>query len=238
MSYTYNNWVVAFANMLVIPSNDPNFQTYLPTCIDYCEQRLYRELDILDTVIVDTGGTLTANSRNFTLPQTYGRFVVTESFNVFSALGVTNTGRQPLTPVSREWLDAVWGNETALSSPSVPDKFAMITDQTIRVGPPPDQAYQMEVVGTIRPTPLSVNNQTTYLTLYLPDLWMVASLINGYGYMKDFGAMTDDPNAPGSWNLQYDKLIVSANTEEQRKRYAAMAWSPKQPSPIATPPRV
>jgi len=238
MSYDYNGWVTQLAGMLVIPSNDPNLQINLPTIIDYSEQRIYRELDILNTVVRDVGGTLTANSRNFTLPQTNGRFVVTESFNVFTTLGVTTSGRQPLTPISREALDAIWGSETAPSSPSIPEKFAMITDQQIIVGPAPDQAYTMEVIGTIRPTPLSSTNTQTYLTLYLPDLFMVASLIYGYGYMKDFGAMTDDPNAPGSWNQQYDKLFLSANTEEQRKRYAAMAWTPKQPSPIATPPRV
>lgn len=238
MAYNYSQWVTGLANLLVIPSTDPNFQIVLPNIIDDAEQRLYRELDLLNTIVRDTGGTLTANSRSFTLPQTYGRFVVTESFNVFSSLGVTLTGRQPLTPVSREFLDAVWGNETPSSTPSVPDKFAMITDQQIIVGPPPDKAYTMEVVGTIRPTPLSATNTQTYLTLYLPDLFMAESLIFGYGYMKDFGPMTDDPTGGVTWAAHYKDLWTSANTEEQRKKYASMAWTPKQPTSIATPARV
>ena len=237
MSYNYNQYVNQLANLLVIPAADPNYQTVLSNIIDDAEQRLYRELDLLNTIVRDTGGSLTANSRNFTFPQTYGRFVVSESINVFSSLGVTSTGRLPLFPTTREYIDAVWGNETAPSSPSVPIYYAMITDQTIIVGAPPDAAYQMEVVGTIRPTPLSASNTTTYLTLYLPDLFMAESLIFGYGYMKDFGAMGDDPQGSATWTKHYADLWQSANTEESRKRYASQAWTPKQPAPIATPPR-
>lgn len=238
MSYNYNQWVTNLGNLLVIPTGDPNFQTMLPNAIDYAEQRLYRDLDILNTIVRDQGGALTANSRNFTLPQTYGRFVVLESLNVFNTVGVTSSGRQPLTPVTREYLDSVWPNETAPSTPSVPDRYAMITDQQIIVGPAPDAAYTMEAIGTIRPTPLSASNPTTYLTLYLPDLFFTATLIFGYAYMKDFGAMTDDPNSAATWEAQYKLELASANVEEQRKRYASMAWTPKQPTPIATPARV
>jgi len=225
------------ANMLVIPADDPNYLQFIPNVIDDAEQRIYRELDILNTVVRDTGGTLTANSRNFTLPQTSGRFVVTNNINVFTPVG-TQTNRKQLVPVTRDFLDAIWGNEAASSSPSVPDYYAMITDQTIIVGPPPDANYTMEVVGTIRPTPLSASNTTTYLTLYLPDLFLAESLIFGYGYLKDFGAQTDDPQGSASWSKHYQDLWVSANTEEQRKRYASQAWTSMQPAPLATPPRV
>lgn len=233
----YNDYVVSLATFLVIPSTDGNFQIALPRIIDDAEQRIYRELDILNTVTVDQGGNLTANSRSFTLPQTNGRFVVTESMNVFSTFGATATGRQALTPTTREYIDYTYGNETAPGSPSVPEYYAMITDQTIIVGPSPDQNYQMEVIGTIRPTPLSATNTQTYLTLYLPDLFFAESCLIGYGYMKDFGAAVDDPQGSVTWAAHYKDLWQSANAEEQRKRYASMAWSSKQPSPIATPPR-
>jgi hypothetical protein len=236
MSLTYTQYVTDLANLLVVPSNDPNFVTVLPNIIDDAEQRIYRELDILNTVVRDTGGNLTANSRNFTLPQTSGRFVVTESMNVFTPSG-TNTNRNQLVPVTREFLDAVWGNDAAPSSPSVPTYYAMITDQQIIVGPPPDATYTMEVIGTIRPTPLSASNATTYLTLYLPDLFMAASLIFGAGYQLNFSALGDNPQHGISWETHYQHLLQSANTEEQRKRYAAQAWTPKSPAPLATPPR-
>ena len=236
MSLTYSSFVTSFANMLVVPTNDPNFNTMLPNAIDYAEQRLYRDLDLLNTIVVDTGGNLTANSRNFTLPQTYGRFVVTESMNVFTPVSTT-TNRNALVPVSREWMDAVWGNEASTTTPSIPQYYAMTTDQTILVGPPPDAAYTMEVKGTIRPTPLSNTQQTTYLSLYLPDLFLTAALIFGSGYQLNFSPMADDPQQAQSWEVQYAKELVSANTEEMRKRYGSQGWTAKQPDPIATPPR-
>lgn len=235
--YTYASTISSLANMLVIDATNADFLAMIPNAIDDAEQRIYRELDFLSTIVRDTGGTLTANSRNFTLPQTSGRFVVTESMNVFTPVGTANSRRQ-LVPVTREFLDAIWGNETAATSPSIPEYYAMITDQQIIVGPPPDAGYTMEVVGTIRPTPLSATNTTTYLTLYLPDLWFTEVLIFGYGYMKDFGATVDDPQAAPNWSAHYKTLWDSANTEENRKKYASQAWTPKQPAPYATPQRV
>lgn len=237
MSYNYTQFVGQLANILVIPADDPNYLAVLPNIIDDGEQRVYRETDLLSTVVRDTGGTLTANSRNFTLPQTNGRFVVTNNMNVFTPTG-TQTNRRQLVPVTRDFLDAVWGNEAAASSPSIPEYYAMITDQTIIVGPPPDAGYTMEVIGTIRPTPLSAANPTTYLTLYLPDLFLAASLVFSVGYLKDYGAATDDPNAAGSWETHYQRLLASENIEEIRKKYAAQGWTSMQPSPVTTPARV
>ena len=233
MSFTYPTYVIDIANLLVIPPTDPNYLTVLPNIIDDAEQRIYRDLDLLSTIIRDQSATLTANSRNFTFPQ---HFVVSESINVFTPAASTTT-RNQLVPVSREWLDAVWGNEVAASTPSIPQYYAMITDQTIIVGPPPDTSYTMEIVGTIRPTPLSAANPTTYLTLYLPDLFISASMVFGYGFLKNFSSMADDPQGAVSWEGHYQKLLVSANIEEVRKRYASQAWSSKQPYQISTPPR-
>lgn len=238
MAFTnYQDYVNSLANFLVIQANDANLALALPRIIDDAEQRLYRELDLLDTVVRDSSATLTANSRNFTLPQSLGRFVITESMNVFSTPGVLTSGRRQLVPTTREAIDAIWGDEQAISTAAIPEYFAMITDQTIIVGPSPGQAYPMEVIGTIRPTPLSPTNQQTYLTLYLPDLFFAESMVIGYAYMKDFAPMADDPQSGITFETHYKTLWQSANTEETRKRYAASAWSPKQPTQLATPPR-
>ena len=233
MSYNYSQYITLLANTLVVPSTDANFVVELPIIIDVAEQRCYRELQLLDTIVRDSSATLTANSRNFTFPQ---HFVVSESINVYTPVN-TITNRNQLVPVTREFLDAVWPNEASASTPSIPQYYAMITDQTIIVGPSPDAAYTMEVVGTVRPTPLSVTNTTTYLTLYLPDLFMAASLVFAAGYLQNYGAMVDNPQQAMSWEMHYKSLFESANVEENRKKYASQAWSPKQPAPLATPPR-
>ena len=233
MSYTYSQFVIALANTLVVPSTDSNFVIELPNIIDDAEQRIYRELDLLDTVIRDSSATLTANSRNFTFPQ---HVVVSESINVFTPVSTT-TNRIQLVPTTREFIDHVYGNEASTTIPSIPHFYAMITDQTIIVGPPPDANYTLEVVGTIRPTPLSVTNTTTYLSLYLPDLFLAASMVFGTGYIQNYGAMTDNPQSAVSWESHYQLLKASADIEENRKKYASQVWTSKQPAPLATPAR-
>lgn len=236
MSLTYSQWVAELANLCVIDATDADFLSNLPSCIDYAEQRLYRELDLLSTVTRDTG-TLTVGTRNFTLPQTNGRFVVVNGINVITPSTTTNPDsgtRNQLVPVSRDFLDVAWPSATGTG---VPAQFAMITDQIVIVGPSPDATYTAEVIGTIRPTPLSSSNTTTYLTLYLPDLFVAASMIFMSGYMRNFGSQADDPKMAMSWESQYELLFKSANVEEQRKRFASGAWGSLSPNPIATPGR-
>lgn len=240
MSYTYTSWVTALSTEAVIPSTDPFFQTILPTIIDTSEQRIYRELDLLSTVVRDSSASLTANSRDFTLPSAQGRFVTTLGFNVYTPVAQTTT-RNQLTPTTRDYIDATWPNEGGVglgtTGTGVPQMFAMITDQQIIVAPAPDAAYLVEVIGTIRPAPLSETNPTTFLTNYLPDLWFAATMVAISGFMRNFGSQSDDPKMAMSWSAQYDAFKSSAMTEELRKKWQANAWSSQAPSSIATPPR-
>lgn len=240
MSLTYNTFVAALANRMAIQGvTSPAFVTELPNIIDAAEQRCYREVDLQDTRIVDASGILTPNSRSFTLPSTNGRFVVVEQVNVITpaSANVSTGTRVTLTPMSRDSLDALWPAETAASTPSVPEFFALLTSQIIRVGGPPDAAYPVEVQGTARPAPLSNANQTTLLSLYLPDLFFAAAMVTAAGYQKNFGAQSDDPKMAMSWETQYGIAQHSAVTEEFRKKYGGAAWSPMATPPEAQPPR-
>jgi hypothetical protein len=134
-------------------------------------------------------------------------------------------------------MDAIWPNEAATTTPSVPQYYAMITDQQIIVGPPPDAGYTMEVIGTVIPPSLSSTQPTTWISLYLPDVLVAAAMVFFSGYQLNFNAMADDPQQAMSWQGHYDKLMQGANTEENRKKYASQAWTSKQPAPLATPPR-
>lgn len=215
MSLTYAQYVADLANMIVVPATDPNYLAVLPNIIDDAEQRIYRELNLLDTVVRDTSATLTGNSRNFTLPSSIGRFVTVTGINVFSPPGVRNQ----LQPAWQKLIDFLYPNNAAVTSPSIPTRFAMVTDQTIILGPTPDANYGVEVIGTIRPTPLSGSNTTTYLSLYLPDLFLAASMVFAAGYQQNFSAMGDNPQQALSWEAHYKELFASANAEEIRKRY-------------------
>jgi hypothetical protein len=218
MSYNYSGYVTDLANLLVVPQNDPGFMTALPNIIDDAEQRIYRELNLLSTSVRDSSANLTANSRNFVLPQTFGIFKTVTGVNVVTPVGTTtsNGTRNPLQPTWRNMLDFLFPSEVGSG---VPSKFAMLSDQTMIVGQSPDQSYNAEVIGTIRPTPLSATNTTTYLTQFLPDLFIAASMMFGSGYQLNFSATSDNPAQSQNWENVYEARLASANAEELRKRY-------------------
>lgn len=232
----YATWVANLSNEMVVDADFAPFVQILPACEEYASNRIYRELDLLSTVTRQTGA-LTVGTRTFNLPTASGRFVVTNGFNVITPSGQTtpdNGTRNPLVPTTRDVLDMIW---PSTSGAALPTLYAMITDQQIIVGPAPDAAYTIECIGTIRPAPLSASNTTTFLSLYLPDLFNAASMVFMTGFQRNWGAQADDPKMAVSWSNQYDTLFASANVENMRAKYQSGAWGSLQPTPIATPTR-
>jgi hypothetical protein len=237
VALTYTTFVTSLANMIVWQTTDARFVTALPNIIDDAEQRIYRDLDMLNTVTRDASAALAAGNRNFNLPTASQTFIVVEDFNVITPAGTTNPEsgtRNPLVPASKEVLDFLFPSSTGSA---VPVYFAPITQNAWIVGPWPDQSYQLEVVGTFRPAPLSASNTTSLLSVYLPDLFLAAAAVIGAAAQKNFGAASDDPKLAVSWEAHYSTLLQSAQTEEMRKKFVAQGWSSKQPAPIATPAR-
>lgn len=227
MSMDYTAYVNSLCNIMVVTSTTPQFQTVLPNIISYAENRIYRELDLLNTVVRNSTTTLTANNRNYTLPlnSPNGNFITVQGINVITPYPVSNPElgqRNQLVPTTRDYLDTVWNSSTGST---VPQYFAMIDQFDIVVGPWPDQSYAVEVIGTIRPQPLSASNPNTFLTQYLPDLFLAASMIFASGYQRDFGSQADNPQQAVSWESQYQSLFQSANNEELRKKFAGPGWT-------------
>src|SRR5215475_8893182 len=198
MPLTYTQYVTDLAGLMVVPTTDPDFQIQLPNFIESAELRIFRDIDLLDTVYRDTTASTTANSRDFVLPNTPNRFVVLNGINIVTPSGtlLTTTGsRRQLYPVSRDYIDAVWPSEIALENNTCPQCFAMLTSQNVIFGPPPGAIFNVEVVGTIRPVPLSALNPTTVLSLYYADLFLAASMIFAAAYQKNYSASADDPRS-------------------------------------------
>jgi hypothetical protein len=221
---------------------DPNFVAILPGMIDYAEQRIYRELDLISTTtrLASTTALSGVNpcvANNRLISFTQGTFVVAEQINIItpaSAVSPDAGTRNALTPVSKEFMDTVW---TSSAGATVPIYFAPQDDHTFVVGPWPDAAYPVEVVGKIRPAPLSSGNTTTFLTTYLPDLFVAASMVFASGYMRNFGSQADDPKMSQSWENQYQLLKASADAENMRKKFSGSAWSSMSQPTLATPTR-
>lgn len=243
MAFDYATYVATLANMTGYgDGTDPNFVQILPSCINYAENRIYREADFISTVIRDTGA-LTPNSRNFTLPSNIGTFNVVRQLNCVTPASTppADGTRNPMTPVSTEVMDLLWPSDQAAGTPSIPTMFAMLTQNNVSgqqtdvlVGPAPDAAYNVEVVGTVNPTPLSESNTTTYLTLYLWDLFLAASMVFMTGYQHNFGSQSDDPKAAMSWENTYQLLFKSADLVDSRQRFAAASWTSAQPENFAS----
>ena len=232
---TYSQYVTQIATMAVVAENDPAFVEILQQMITYAENRMCRDLDFLFTSTSLTGYACTTGTRSITIPQ--GTLVVSEQINIITPAGTAdpNAGtRVPCLPTTKEFLDAVYGASTYTG---IPEYFVPFNDNLFLVGPYPDENYFVEIVGTFRPSSLSVATPTTFISLYLPDVMIMASMVYVSAYQRNFGRQSDDPAMAQSYEGQYQALLKGAAVEEARKKFEASGWSSQSPSPVATPSR-
>lgn len=241
----YNGWITAVCSELeyqlpitpssATPTGVVAFDSLIPNAVDYTENRLQRDLDILGNVTTNAAGVMVANTRTQTLPapNAGGIYVVTTQIRLI----IGGVRQPPLEPVSRDFLDYAWPAEAAITDPAtataVPPKQWCPNDQaSIIVGPAPSTALGYEVVGTARVMQLSSTNLTNFLATNFPDLYLACSMIFWMGFQRDFGAQSDDPKTAQSWETQYGKLLEAADLEEARKRFANMVPSPSNPNKL------
>jgi len=241
---TYSTYVTQIAEMAVVDPTDANFLTILPMMLDYAELRICRDLDLVFTSasLSGPGFALNAGNRNlaFDVNQPDGSyFVVSEQINLITPAGQTDPDaaeRVALLPATKEFLDSVYGSSLSANR-AQPKYYAAFNETLFLVGPVPDQKYYVEVVGTLRPASLSASNSTTFISQYLPDLLVMASMVYISGYQRNFGRQSDDPQMAQSYESQYQVLLKSAAIEEARKKYEGPAWSSQSPAIAATPTR-
>jgi hypothetical protein len=233
---TYSEYVDEIATLAVVPTNDPNFVEILPQMITYAENRIYRDLDLLETVTAISSYATTLNGRTVTFP--IADFITVQEVNVITPAGTTvpnNGTRVPLLPATKEWMNYVYPSS---ASAAEPDYFAMFDQNTIILGPWPNNTYTVEVVGTFRPDSLSSTNTSTFVSLYLPDLMIMASMIYISAFQRNFiSAAANDPQMPVNYETQYQTLMKGAMVEEARKKFQSAGWTAMSPSPVATPTR-
>lgn len=222
MSYNYTQFVAELANLAGTVSNNQFFAIELPNAIDYAEQRLFRDLDLTATEIIQRGVFASIGSRGLAVPS---------NFIAITGLAYI-TGAQDLhrlTPCSLAVLDALWPSVQPAGPPRLYNYFSQgfgANKGLVSLGPYPDLPYEFSVVGTARPAPLTSTNVATFLTTYLPDLFLVAAMIHMCAYQKNWAATANDPNASLTWETQYAKLLASANVEQMRVRYAGSIVEP------------
>jgi hypothetical protein len=250
---TYNGYVTQVANMAVVNVQttagvvvgvDDAFNVTIPQMLNYAELRIQRDLDLLPS---QTSRPYTLTIGNNQLQLGAYDFVTVQTIALNSG-GVT----YPLLPTTKEYLQNVYGS-SAVGSRARPALFAMYggdlstggtTYNNILVGPYPDAAYSVDVIGTVRLPTLYQNattalasTGTTFISTYFPDLLIQASLIYISQFQRNFGQASNDPAMGPTYELQYQNLLKGAGVEEGRKKFSASAWSSMTPPVAATPTR-
>lgn len=217
----YTSFVAALAAKTELDTaSDSDFGIYLPTLIDNVERRLYRDLDPV----------VARRSQYTTLIPGVPLLTGPPDWLVGRALYVTDRTTQMQSRVEQR-------DETFLaeycpdySEPGKPKYWAEHKFQIIQMAPAPDRAFEMRMIYTFRPDPISATNTTTWLTTNVPDLFFKAALIEADNYRQNWQAM--QANA-----ADYGTLIQPMRREEGRRKgegYFDMSATPPPSNAIPT----
>ena len=266
MSITYQQWLSAIFTMGEIGDTYgiAAFTALAPRCIEFAELAMYRDpdLDFLATRVSDSSQ-LTQNGvrsvpipTNITVAGFSGTFVVIEGASlILPANAPPYAGaRMPLLPTSRAFIDMMWPQESQVQapvpyetyyavysqqegSPSDPDEANPNIPSAILIGPTPNDTFRVEFTGTGRPNPLSATNTATFLTTYLPDMFLMKSMEWLSLYQRDLGVNANMPGSAEYYRNAYDELKRGAAVEEARKRGNSNGGTSFPPTPAAALPR-
>lgn len=242
---TYNSFVAQIANMAVenvfangsgVLIGSTYFNTLIPQALQYAELRIQRDLDLNASQTLNSY-TLTAGSSALVIPA--NDFVTIQDIIV-----TANSQSVPLLPVSKEFLQNVYGLGSTLGTPTY---FAVNggdlatggnTSNNFLVGPIPDINYPLSVTGTIRMPTLYATAATnglgtTWISTNLPDLLIQGGMIFVSQYQRNFGASSSDPEMAGNFENQYQTLLKGALVEEARRKFRSTNWNSMSPALIA-----
>lgn len=194
------------------------FQAQLDTIIGLGEVKLLRDLEI---ELFNAKYPATVTSGNQSVARR------TEFISIRTVSIVTAAGKyKALEPATNEFLDEYWKDSTALGEP---EYYTELDEASIRVVPTPDQAYSGFMRGIVRPTQLSDETQTTWLSEKCGDLLFWACLIASEIYIKE-DLVSDAGRIAGLKQVYADSL----NTARIELRMQVNAdYSPVTPTPDA-----
>jgi hypothetical protein len=222
-------------------------QVIVPQMLNYSEQRIARDLDLLASQTSNLY-TLTAGVNVFSLPVNDFQTVQTlEIVQLSNGIVVNST---PLTAVSKEFIQNVYGG---MYSAGTPEYFALYgsnfgdnqdTETNILLGPAPNFAYSLRVTGIAAMPSLYqsasigiADTNYTYISSWYPDMLMMASMIYISAYQRNFSATSDSPDMGQSYEKQYQALRLGAVPLENRRKQMGSGWTAYSTPIAATPGR-
>jgi hypothetical protein len=224
----------------VVTPVDADLVTLIPQCINYAELRIQRDLDLEQSVTNNSSLSLTSGNNLLTMD--VNAFITIQSISY-----ILGTVTQRILPVSRSFINEVYPDSSIQGAPAY---FAPYggdatttgsTSQLFLFGPTPDQNYNLSINGTVRMISLNSFNtspnagtQYTFISAYLPDLLLMASMIYVSGFQRNWGRQSDDPAMAVSYEQQYTSLLKGAMVEENRRKLWASARTSLSPPTVAT----
>lgn len=252
---TYNDYVTQVATMAVVntqtvsgvvQSTDAAFNAIIPQMLNYAELRIQRDIDFLQSSAVKTTE-LPAGTRYLTYSS--ADFKTIDTVNILSNPEVPEVV-SVLLPTTKEFAQNVYPATNISTNWGTPKYFYLFGDfgsqdnVNLFIVPQPSDDYYVEVLGSSwldslykYATTEDAGTATTYISSYLPDLLVLASMIYISAYQRNFGRQSDDPAMAQSYEAQYKTLLPAANNAEEQKRFQASAWSSSSVPSSATPTR-
>lgn len=253
---SFNAWVqtVGVMSVALTQNNsgvwgfvDAPLQTVLPQILSYAEARIQRDIDALQARSSNTYA-LTAGTNLLSIP--VNDFLAIETIETTQVSNGVVVNSTPMIPVSKEFIQNCY---SGVFSSGYPKYYAMYgdtfgdganTNVNVLLGPSPNFAYPVRVTGVIRMPSLfqfatagPANTSYTYISQWLPDLLLLASMIFISAYQRNWTANSDDPAMPVNYEKQYRTLLAGAIAEENRKKGMGSGYSAYSTPVTATPTR-
>lgn len=240
---TYNSYITQIASLAayqtqtvssvvqLFDGNGAILNNVVPQMIDYAELRIQRDLDLNQSL-----------TNNSSLSLTSGNNLLTMDINSFITIQdmsyVSGTKTVPIFPASKFFIQQLYPDSSVQGAPLYfcpyggDSASTGATSQLFLFGPTPDQSYPLSINGTVRMISLNSFNTTgpaatqyTFISAYLPDLLLQASMIYLAEYQRNFGRASDDPQMAMTYEAQYQSLLKGAMVEENRRKMWASAWT-------------
>lgn len=202
--------------------SDENFIEYFPSLLEKAELRIFRDLDLVNSLATVATVSTVSGQQTINIPQ--NTFIVIRSIQI-------NASMPPLRKVSEEYIKNVWYPGSDQGIPNTYSVFGgdqsnpSTTPYQIAFGPIPDSVYSLLIRGTTRETDLFTLGQTspttaqTFISAQMPDLLMADLMVQFSAYQRNFGAQSDDPKVAISWENRYQLILAGINGEEMRKKF-------------------
>lgn len=195
----YNGIVAAVLEYL--ERNDASTTAEIPVFIMLAENRIARELKILQNVAYVTG-TLQANVATMLKPIRWHNFI---TFNYGSGTGFNTRNQVYLR--TYEFCRNYAPDPTVVAPPVY---YCDYDYTTLLLAPTPDQNYPFEMAYMQIEEPLSASNQTSTLTQFCPDLLFYAVMVESMNYLKNDEGLA-------RWRAEYDRAMASISSEDKQR---------------------